>query len=522
MSDEKVLTKEIAEQFLADEDSVDLAEFTAIEDEAAEVLGQCEDHLNQGLKLSSLTTLSDSAAKHLSNFERDLDLSGIVEMPDETVEILLKNATTLYLSAINDDLAKKLSKRRRLPVLQLKHFPELPGHIALAKAIVREASYSVVALGGVLNVTELHPEVARVFAQTSGHLQFAAVTRLSLESANALSAHKKGTLRLFSLESVSEEVAVALAKHGAKLFLSNLRSIEDTKGHRKLLRKLIKSLDYAEFQFEELPLWLANELMAQLKKSGRTAAGRYDYHLNLPKLLSIDDEVLKVLCEKPDYNFRGFDLRLDALTELPQGADEALALHSGNLSLKSVATISDAVAKVLGVHDGEFDVSGLVQMTPTSAAYLAKTKYKLWLGSLEHVSVEVAEALSQHTGDGIVLNAVKRLEVEAAKALSKYVGPLSLGIEEIDDEQAMNLSLHQNQLGLVRITELTSDAAEHLANHKQEISMISLNVVSEDVAHQLAKHPGPLRINLEKIPGEAADILRNAFPQHRWGVELRK
>ena len=34
MSDEKVLTKEIAEQFLADEDSVDLSEFTTIEDAA--------------------------------------------------------------------------------------------------------------------------------------------------------------------------------------------------------------------------------------------------------------------------------------------------------------------------------------------------------------------------------------------------------------------------------------------------------------------------------------------------------
>lgn len=36
MSDEKVLTKEIAEQFLADEDSVDLSEFTAIEDDASD------------------------------------------------------------------------------------------------------------------------------------------------------------------------------------------------------------------------------------------------------------------------------------------------------------------------------------------------------------------------------------------------------------------------------------------------------------------------------------------------------
>ncbi|MEY2900889.1 MAG: hypothetical protein RL247_1055 [Actinomycetota bacterium] len=263
-------------------------------------------------------------------------------------------------------------------------------------------------------------------------------------------------------------------------------------------------------------MWLANELLEHLKKS------QYRHHLEFPNLRSIDCESLKVLCEKPDYNFRGFDLRLDTLTELPQGADEALALHSGNLSLKSVATISDAVAKVLGVHDGEFDVSGLVQMTPTSAAYLAKTKYKLLLGSLEHVSIDVADALSQHTGDGIVLNAVKRLELEAAKALSKYVGQLSLGIEEIDDEQAMILSLHQNKLGLDRITELTSVAAEHLAKHEHLISMVSLSVVSEEVAHQLAKHPGPLRINLEKIPRDAADILRNAFPQHKWGVELLK
>ena len=35
MSDENVLTKEIAEQFLADEDSLDLGEFTTIDDEVA-------------------------------------------------------------------------------------------------------------------------------------------------------------------------------------------------------------------------------------------------------------------------------------------------------------------------------------------------------------------------------------------------------------------------------------------------------------------------------------------------------
>lgn len=39
MSDEKVLTKEIAEQWIADEDSVDLSEFTTIEEDVAEFIG---------------------------------------------------------------------------------------------------------------------------------------------------------------------------------------------------------------------------------------------------------------------------------------------------------------------------------------------------------------------------------------------------------------------------------------------------------------------------------------------------
>lgn len=44
MSDENVLTKEIAEPFLTDEDSVDLDyEFTTIEDAAAETLTKHED-----------------------------------------------------------------------------------------------------------------------------------------------------------------------------------------------------------------------------------------------------------------------------------------------------------------------------------------------------------------------------------------------------------------------------------------------------------------------------------------------
>ncbi len=71
MSDDNVLTKEIAEQFLADKHSVDLEEFTAIEDEAAEILSKHDDRLN----LTGLTSLSDEAARALlSGHRSDLKL----------------------------------------------------------------------------------------------------------------------------------------------------------------------------------------------------------------------------------------------------------------------------------------------------------------------------------------------------------------------------------------------------------------------------------------------------------------
>ena len=56
-----VLTKEIAEQFLANEYSVAISEFTAIEDAAAESLSKHEG----GLSLNGLTSLSDAAAESL-------------------------------------------------------------------------------------------------------------------------------------------------------------------------------------------------------------------------------------------------------------------------------------------------------------------------------------------------------------------------------------------------------------------------------------------------------------------------
>jgi hypothetical protein len=67
MSDEKLLTKEIAEQFVDDPYSADgFSEFTAIEDDAAEVLAKFDEF---ALDLSGLAKLSDTAVGYLSKCE---------------------------------------------------------------------------------------------------------------------------------------------------------------------------------------------------------------------------------------------------------------------------------------------------------------------------------------------------------------------------------------------------------------------------------------------------------------------
>jgi|GEM_PF-2987702 len=84
MSDEKVLTKEIAEQFLAEEDSVDLSEFTTIEDGAAESLSKS----GSSLWLNGLTTLSECAATSLSGTGRPVRLQGLKHLTPETAKTL--------------------------------------------------------------------------------------------------------------------------------------------------------------------------------------------------------------------------------------------------------------------------------------------------------------------------------------------------------------------------------------------------------------------------------------------------
>ena len=105
-----LLTVEIAEKFLADNDSVDLSQFTSIEDAAAEALGK-----NRGgpLFLNGLTSLSDTAAEALAKhegvgFNGGLYLIGLTSLSDTAAQAMAK--CDGYVGLDHDKLPPSASK----------------------------------------------------------------------------------------------------------------------------------------------------------------------------------------------------------------------------------------------------------------------------------------------------------------------------------------------------------------------------------------------------------------------------
>ena len=106
MSDEKVLTKEIAEQYSENEYSVFLDEYTCIEDDAAEILGRLK---SESLCLASITSLSDAAAGHLSKFQGEsIDLMELSNLPDSVASHLCDFQGEINLNGLRH-ISKQLS-----------------------------------------------------------------------------------------------------------------------------------------------------------------------------------------------------------------------------------------------------------------------------------------------------------------------------------------------------------------------------------------------------------------------------
>lgn len=115
MTEDKLLTRKEAERFVADPESVNLIEYTSLEDDAAAVL--CE-HKGD-LELDGVTSLSPSVARILAQFEGGtLFLGGLSNIPLNVAETLSSAVAPLqlFLSDLSPDVQEVL---RRHPSLRI-------------------------------------------------------------------------------------------------------------------------------------------------------------------------------------------------------------------------------------------------------------------------------------------------------------------------------------------------------------------------------------------------------------------
>ena len=230
---EKILTKEIAEQFLILERSVDLDEFSILDDNASAVLST---YSGDALSFEGLTELSETSAGNLSRYAGDLSLGSaypigsLGQIPLGVAECLSNfKGENLYLSLseICDKAAASLSKYEGC--LDLSGLTTISDSAAESLSRNKKALY----LDG---LTMLSDYAADVFSSMKGKLFFGTWNRPG------------------ALTSLSEQAVESLSKYtGEYLSLNGLTSLGDAAA---------KSLS----KIDEDKLWLSDEIKAQVAK----------------------------------------------------------------------------------------------------------------------------------------------------------------------------------------------------------------------------------------------------------------
>ena len=355
MSDEKVLTKEIAEQFLADEDSVDLREFTEIEDEAAEVLAKS----SSGLNLRTLRHLSDDAAGHLSRAvnirslgsisslndskgclaladtlagigKAEIFLDGVTQIGSDVAKRLFDSEAKVYLrgmTAASEELMRVIADAPILPEMSSGFIDELlmSGHAAVTSRIVE--GYDGVIGFESFPTGEKAAQIAKALLLTNRDLAFHALGEVPIEVAEVMSQHR-ASLCFYALECISEDV------------ISHLVKIKGDLGLR----------------METLP-----ESTAQLLTSHKA-------DLSLYRIENIEDKAAEHLSRHAGR------VILNDLTSLGASNGELLLARklSGcwGWSLYSLTELSDSAAEILIKHEGEVSID--LDNLPASAAEILR------------------------------------------------------------------------------------------------------------------------------------------------------
>lgn len=206
--EEKILTREVSDEFMKNPYALKLGQFTSLADDAVPILA-----LWPMLDLSGLTALSATAARTLAGKCLVVDLSGLAELPEATARGLASGAESLHTGKL---ILRGLTS---LSETATQFMGEHHGALDLS------------------GLNSLSDACAEALAPHRGDLDLSGLRSLSDAAAEALAPHT-GQLFLGRVATLSDAAAHALSRHDYGVFLGGLTVLSDSPGHLALARKL--------------------------------------------------------------------------------------------------------------------------------------------------------------------------------------------------------------------------------------------------------------------------------------------
>lgn len=401
MSNSKILTKEIAEQYLINSELEKLGKFTFIEDTAATYLAKHR----VSLYLCGLTSLSDEAAEALARHNADLYLDSLTSLSDASAQALAKHKgvslSLTGLKSLSDAAAEALVKhkdvwlndtverivkdaRARIAGSKIKpfgrgkilakeiaeQFLEDNGSVDLGEFDSLENSAAEVLAGyhdGELylnGLRSLSKSSAQHLSFPEGFLHLNGLTDLSLAAGRALG-ERQYALSLNGLKNLSDELAESLVQNQQILCLNGLTSVND------FVAKVLSShgggdgalfLDGIEIINDAAAGQLAN-YDGCLSMNGLTRLDDSPGHLTLVEKLIMRDDV------SPDHVFS-----FDKLPSLNEAVALKLIKYDGEISLKGLTGLNDKAAEILAKHEYSIYLSAAAEEAFTAARERGQTR----------------------------------------------------------------------------------------------------------------------------------------------------
>ncbi|MCO8122594.1 hypothetical protein NHH03_12680 [Stieleria sp. TO1_6] len=194
-----VLTREIAESLICEDEVIRASEYTQIDADAAVLIGSA----GKLLILDGLKTLPVDLAKTLSTKSTIWSLEGLSVLDDDTAKVLGESDEGLNL-------------------------PGLTSLSASAAGEIANVNGCDLVLDGLTTICEaVAANLARYHGQEESTLSLDGLTEISEGIAAELKNHR-GWLSLGGLSEISDEVALQLGKHqGENLYLSSVKNLSD-------------------------------------------------------------------------------------------------------------------------------------------------------------------------------------------------------------------------------------------------------------------------------------------------------